>query len=354
MTNEMTTQITKKITLKKRPTSKTKSTLLSDKNQAGKERPWRKHKNQAIALAEAFGRNEGYSKVAHRIAGCGKWLKFNVCREFHKKLIAAPFCSHLGCVMCQWRRSMKISFQVRQLGCEHLKKYKSDIPLLLTLTVPNCGAGDFSNTLSTMYWAFNNMFQRVKIKKAVRSWFRGLEVTFNKKTMTYHPHFHVLLMVPENYFTRSRGLYIERDEWLEMWQKATGMPEITQVDIRRCRSKKGNKPGDTIGSVAAEVAKYIAKPSSYIEKLKENYFFVDSEVILTLHACLKGRRLIGFGGLFKELRKKLKQEEIESADLIRISNNENGCSCTFCGSPVVGEETFVFHFGIRNYIRRSD
>lgn len=34
---------------------------------------------------------------------------------------------------------------------------------------------------------------------------------------TYHPHFHILLAVPTNYFSKN---YIKQSEWTDMWQRA--------------------------------------------------------------------------------------------------------------------------------------
>ena len=52
----------------------------------------------------------------------------------------------------------------------------------------------------------------------MRSWFRSLEVTYNKDRDDYHPHFHALLMVPHHYFYKDRGLYIPHEKWLDLWK----------------------------------------------------------------------------------------------------------------------------------------
>jgi len=285
------------------------------------------------------------------IGECGSRLQFNVCPAGHeKKLSHANFCRYRDCVMCQWRRSLKLSHQVHRLGCGHLEKHKSDIPLLLTLTVPNCTVENFNKTLSVMYGSFNNMFRKVKIKRAVRSWFRGLEVTYNEESDTYHPHFHVLLMAPGEYFRRSRNYYIDRDEWLLMWQHATGMDSITQVDIRRWRKRRNSE--SMMGSVAFEAAKYMVKPSSYLKEVEKGYFHVSPKVMKTLHDGLRGRRLVGFGGVFKKIRKELQQEDVEKSDLIHIDEESCECNCTFCGS-MMSEEPYIFHFGLRRYVAKE-
>ena len=115
--------------------------------------------------------------------------------------------------------------------------YKTDVPLMLTLTVPNCSEENLGKVVSEMSKAYHRMFLRTPIKKAVRGWFRALEVTYNEEQNTYHPHYHVLLMVPKNYFESCRGIYIERDDWLKYWQEAMRDDSICQVDIRKVKKK---------------------------------------------------------------------------------------------------------------------
>ena len=203
-----------------------------------------------------------------------------------------------------------------------------------------------------MSYAFRNkLMLRNSVKRSVRSWFRALEVTYNKEQDTYHPHFHVLLLLPKNYFDSSRDLYIPQSRWLEMWRESTGLPEITQVDLRKWKPK-GKTPQNSMSSLAAEAGKYMVKPSSYLEPLPSGEYVADPAVLKTLHDALKKRRLIGFGGLFKQLRKELKQSDIEQTNLVNIDEEKtSSCLCKFCQAPLT-EETYFFHFGIRNYVKK--
>ena len=329
--------------------------VLEDKNQAGKKRPWKKRKNQSLATSAAFSKllDREYQKISHSLYSCGSYLKFESCPSGHfKKLHQANFCRNRDCVMCQWRRSLVMSCQLRQLGHAHLAKYKTDVPCLLTLTVPNCRTEQFQDYLKLLSDSFRKLFMREVVKKAVRSWFRAVEVTYNKEKSTYHPHFHVLLMLPCNYFSKSRNLYIPQSRWLEMWRESTGLPEITQVDIRKWKPK-GKHPQNSMSSLAAEAGKYMVKPSSYLNPLPSGEYVADPNVLKTLHDALKKRRLIGFGGLFKKLRKELKQSDIEQTNLVNIDEDEpTACLCKFCQTPLT-EETYFFHLCLRNYVKKK-
>ena len=239
--------------------------ILKDKGSTGKQRKWTQYKKQSLAVSTAYQTFEGAGTFSKRMEECGAWLRFLVCQSGHGMLlVAAIFCQCRLCPLCQWRRSLIMFHQVKELAHEHIKHYKSDIPLLLTLTVPNVSTNDLSERLGLMQESWNRLMKRRPVKRVCRSWFRALEITYNTSREDYHPHFHVLIMVSASYFQRDRDLYIDRDEWLRMWQEVTGIPEITQVDIRRVKKLR---KGTAIESVAAEVAKYATKPGDYVREL---------------------------------------------------------------------------------------
>lgn len=320
---------------------------LVDLKKNGKTRPWRKYKLQSSAISKSYSFFDELKKLSYKIADCGSFLNFKSCMEGHfKKLVGANFCRARLCTICQWRRSLVIFHQVLELVHAHRETYKSDIPLLLTLTVPNIKGEQLKETLDQMQRAFiHNFIRRKKIKAVARSWFRSLEITCNRDRDDYHPHFHVLLLVPRPYFETNRDLYIDRDEWLSMWQKAMKNNNITQVDIRRVRKKSEKQ---SLEAVAAEVSKYATKPSSYLEKQKDGTFEAANDVIKTLHNAIKGRRLVAFGGLFLSLRKKLKMTDVEKADLINIDDEIEGCQCPICESTLVSE-MFQWNIGFKTY-----
>jgi len=330
------------LSLVKNPTK----TILRDVSKNGKRRDWRKYKSQSVVVSESYNFYGELEKYVGRMSECGSILVFASCPTGHyKRLIHANFCKARLCTMCQWRRSLVIYHQVFKLVHAHRQHYKSDVPLMLTLTVPNVKAVELSQCISTMQSAFKKLMKRLRVKRAVRSWFRALEITYNEERADYHPHFHVLLMVPVNYFTRAYGLYIPHEEWLELWREAMDMPEITQVDVRRMRKRKQGE----IEGVVAEVAKYSTKPSNYLQKCTDGQYKANKGVIRVLHHALKGRRLVGFGGLFVRLRKELKLQDVEKADLLNITDELQDCECPICQSTLF-IEMYRWNIGLRNYL----
>ena len=125
---------------------------------------------------------------------------------------------------------------------------------------------------------------------------------------------------------------------------------ITQVDIRKVKSREQG----SLESLAGEVAKYATKPSSYIFENEEGEEEASPKVIEELHYALKGRRLIGFGGIFSKIRKVKKMVDVEDANLIHIDEEgvSKQCSCKICGSTLV-EELYGWNFGFKRYRRVS-
>lgn len=323
------------------------SNKLLDYASTGKKRAWVKYKRQSLAISKACGFFDELVKYAGQIFECGAWLRFASCSEKHyKRLLNATFCKCRLCVTCQWRKSLVIKKQLLDLIHAHKAQFSSDVPLLLTLTIPNVSGSQLTSSLDLITKAWKKLSERKCFTDSVRSWFRALEVTYNEERRDFHPHFHILLMVPEAYFKKDRGLYISHDEWLEMWRSVTGISEITQVDIRKIKRRvKGN----SVEKLVAEVGKYATKPGSYIKRLPNNDFQANPDVVNVLHTALKGRRLVGFGGLFNVLRKRLKQEDAEEANLINISGDEQECLCPICKSTLI-EELYLWDIGLKNYI----
>ena len=326
---------------------------LRDISQTGKERPWRKHKLESLAVAKSMSLFEELQWISSKIKYCGCSLTFKSCPNGHgKKLCHANFCKGRGCILCNFRKSMITYHQVLAIVHRHKEIYPTDIPLMLTLTVPNCSGDKLRFLIKKMSEAFKKLSERKFFKDAVRGWFRSLEVSL-AKDKTYHPHYHILLMVPKKYFERNSGLYIDRDLILKAWQECMKDYSITQVDIRRIKRRNKNGISDE-ARLIGEVAKYATKPSSYITKVSQDYYYADPKAVKDFHYALRGIRLLGFGGLFKKIRRELKQEDVEKSDLIKISTDEKPCFCDICSSEMK-EEIYMWGIGnLKDYVKQED
>lgn len=285
---------------------------------------WRTLKLKSSAVSHVMIGNDKYwIKRSERMLECGSILRFAVARTGDKRLISAQFCRDRMCPACQKRRSLAMFHQVKDVCLSLQGEYKSTAYLLLTLTVPNVPVEKLKSEIDLMNKAWSSLSKKVEFKKSIWGWFKALEVTYNSKADTYHPHFHILLAVPAKYFKGTN--YINQARWLELWQMATKNPSITQVDVRRIKPNPKRPESTAIESAAAEVGKYATKPSDYIEKVSSDEYKANKKVVRDLALNLKGRRLTAFGGRMKEHYIKLQLKDVESddIDLIHVSGDDN-------------------------------
>lgn len=323
----------------KNQTGQQKSSLepLNDFKQNGKKRPWKKNKSYSCAVSRADEHIPGLEHYGKKIAGCGNYLKFSACKtvEHGKKLKEAYFCRCRGCIMCQWRKSLVIRTQVTDLVKDHWKEYSTDVPLLMTLTVVNEKGGDLNKVIDRMNAAWKRLIELKVVKRVLRSWFKSLEITYNSDRDDFHPHFHVLVMVPRDYFYRKSGLYITHDEWLRLWKKCMRDERITQIDIRKIKARKEGE----LESIVGEVAKYTTKPGSYIFKNEDGKNEADPRVVEHLYYGLRGRRLIGYGGFFNKIRKAKKVINGDNVHFVDAEGEDvsDKCSCKICKEDLVDQ-----------------
>ena len=269
---------------------------------------WKGKKLKTETLAYIY-KQIGMLAKSERVDKCGTYLEFAKSQEGIKKLSQANFCKVMLCPMCAWRRSKKIFGQVSKIMDELEKgKYKF---IFLTLTIRNCKGEDLKENIDLLMKSFDRMFKRPSMS-FIKGWFRGLEITYNEQENTYHPHFHCVLAVKPSYFT-SRD-YVKQMEWVRIWQECLKVDYEPNVDIRTVKTNAKN-----IKKTVAEVAKYTVKDSDY---LKENNLKLSETLVKTIDEALFKRRLVAFGGRFKELHKELNLDDAEDGNLIDINGDE--------------------------------
>ncbi|MHC3897302.1 protein rep, partial [Streptococcus thermophilus] len=134
--------------------------------------------------------------------------------------------------MCNWRRSMKYSYQTSKIVDEAIKQKPKARFLFLTLTVKNVEGEALNSTISQLTKSFDRLFKRAKVQRNLLGYLRSIEVTHNENDKTYHPHIHVLMMVKPNYFSGRGNNYITQKEWGEMWSNSLKVDYTPMIDIR--------------------------------------------------------------------------------------------------------------------------
>lgn len=286
--------------------------ILKDTTKTGKDRHWQERKLKSIELAERL--EELGLKGFERVYQCAEVLKFYQRDDGTLKLHQAWFCKNRQCPICNWRRSMKYSAQLSKIVDKAIQRQPKAKFLFLTLTIKNCGGEELDNEIKKMHKRFRHLMHYAKVEKNLLGFVRATETSYNDELGNYHPHMHVLLMVKSTYFSGHGDNYISQEEWVKLWQKAMQLDYLPSVDIRKVYDRKGK------GMVSAiqETAKYPVKPIEI--DVKDNDELL--QVTYDLYHGLRRKRLLSFGGLFKEIKNELGLDDIEDGDLVDTNDDE--------------------------------
>ena len=363
---------------------------LEDRSKNGRVKPWKQHKQTTEKLGECYI-FIGWEKKAENVQRCASYLEFQKCtvdESHHSKLVDANFCRDRMCSQCQWRKSMRQFSVAVKVGHELSRREKeAGRPesqfIFLTLTIPNVPLEKLSDAIDELFAGWKRLRERKKVRDIARLYYRNpydkrkviplayhraLEITYNATTNTFHPHIHAAIVVSPNYFKRG---YIKQERWLEMWREAMRMPEITQVDVRKIRGKKGQ---DEITSGFAEACKYSLKywastlSKEELKRIKkkakaagvdfgmEGHIWMretlekTASVVQQLSSALQNRRLVQFGGILRDIKRELKLKDAEEGgDLVNTSDEKTECNCPVCGADTISH-LYRWFSDVRDYI----
>lgn len=274
---------------------------------------WDKNRSYAEDVANIYtgtGKNN-FDRLAQRIDDCSEFLTFNwqdnkQTGETALKLANAQFCRVRHCPVCQWRRSLMWKARFYEALPPLQEKHPTHRFIFLTLTVKNVAITGLRAQLQEMNKAWRKLVQRKPFKAGVAGFVRTTEITRNKKTNAAHPHYHALLIVKSNYFTKN---YIKQGDWSQMWQTCLNVDYTPVVDVRTVKAKKGSDK-EGLSHAVAETLKYAVKPSDLVD---------NGPWLLELTKQVHKLRFIASGGLLKDA---LKEDEESNEDLIKTGLEE--------------------------------
>lgn len=237
-----------------------------------------------------------------KLSNCGSWVKFDTDEKFKKfKKVDGRDCGDIKfCPRCSYLHSRKEAVRLATI-MNYLKQEHDCNFIFLTLTVPNVTGDCLNDELNQMQKGWRAFSRIQRIVDSTLGMFCKLEITFNAKENTYHPHYHVLIAVPKNYF--NTGLYIGQMEWLAMWIRSMKNENIEIVDVRRVAEK--TKDNDiAIDSATYEMSKYATKDTDYLNNGKE--------VFKTFYKALHRRNMVKTNGVFLEAVKAYDRGELDA------------------------------------------
>lgn len=247
----------------------------------------------------------GYVKESNQVKNCSTFLKFSKqehkeTKETRKRLKDADFCKFRFCEMCNWRRTKRVCNELIE-ALEDIKATRSVSYLSLTLTIRNPKINDLKATVRHLNKSFERMSKTKAFTNAIIGYFKGLELLGdNTKNGEAHPHFHGLLIVPDNYFKGKH--YLSQAKWRNMWAKALRVDyeDDLQVTIKRIKPNV-RKRLSAVQSAVFEVAKYAIKHTELVNRTDEDFSIIINQT--------RGMRFRSTGGYLKEKINLLKLDE---------------------------------------------
>lgn len=277
------------------------------------------HKANHILILDKLieGKREKSEAIKQRLRECASFVTFA-----DNLIVNANFCKDKFCPVCAWRRSLK-NYSINFKALNYItEKDICDNFGLLTLTIRNVKASEVKTAIENLQYSIKKLQLQTKWKKHIQGAIKSVEITYNKKENTYHPHVHLIIAFKKEYFVES---YLTQAEFTKMWENALKSDYTPIVDIRAIKPKKDKKGIESMAGAVAEISKYPLKISSMLETVTGNDFF-------KIYEALEHKRLLSRSGIFKKAIKELgineKQEILiddlpEGAEVEHVTN-ENG------------------------------
>ena len=184
---------------------------------------------------------------------------------------------------------------------------------LVTLTQRNVEATRLSGEITKMLHAWAALRHQKPVKRVLVAWARNIEITYNAKADTYHPHVHCIVAVSKEQLTRPEATLW----WAERWAQAMELDYTPVCDVRQMVSDKA----------VFEVSKYVCKMSS-VYQLPTMECTAAIRCIIT---AIAGRRLKSYGGLWLKARRLIGQKDAEQLTDQELTDEadglEMGCCC---------------------------
>lgn len=261
--------------------------IFEDVTENGKVRPWKERKIENVRYAEYLSILK--FRRAHDVHGCGEVLRFRKIGK-HLKLYQTWFCKKRLCPLCNWRKSMKNSSQLKQIIAETVAREPKERFLFLTLTVKNVNTSEeLKTSLRQLTKAFGKLSRYKQVAKNLLGYLRSTEITVNEQDMSYNQHLHVLLFVKSSYFTGNSVNYIKQEDWANLWQRALKVDYKPMVHVQAVKANQ-RKDTNSLQASAEETAKYEVKSADYMTVDDER----NLSVIEDLEYALAGTRQLSY------------------------------------------------------------
>ena len=207
--------------------------------------------------------------------------------------------------------------QVLAVTEELNREYPSARYIFVTLTIRNVRAEELSRTIDRLNEGFKNLVQKSKtmkeskiFKESLLGYIKAMEITYNRETKDYHPHIHIVFHLKSSYFGRN---YIKQSQWVKIWKSMMNLDYDPLVNV------KAIKKIDSGNGIVAEISKYPIKTSELMSIKDEDE---RNEVLAIFLTSTHHRRFVTFGGTFRDVKRKLSLDDVETGSLVHVESND--------------------------------
>lgn len=279
-----------------------------------------KQRRKARAVYDAFHSLKalGKDQRAGKLIGCCRWFWKESLPCGSYRLIPMR-CDDVFCPRCANRRSVPLQKKVLSKMNQSRFEY-----WFLTVTVKN--RPQLTREFLTQMTAWFAELRETELwREHVIGGMYSLEVTFNRETGEWHPHYHVLIEVPKfepDGKTRKK-VPLPRD-WVyaiqALWLRLTGDSHVVNVRRIHGRTSKGRLTRKVNMRAIRDLVKYATKSADFAAR---------PELVAEFCAAFKNvRRVQGFGSFLKTTKQVADEEKEKEA--AQSAFEPAGCVCGKC------------------------
>jgi hypothetical protein len=278
----------------KRPSAKRRRELSSSKANARARAVRLNNRCKKLAALQASLvtslQRLGRGKLAYDVDQCHRTFRGWRCRKCGNPWATATF--SCGVRLCPWesrKRAMRAVHRFRPVLAA------MQDPRYIVLSMRNCALHELKGAIDGLFESFERLRHQVLWRDLVDGAVVSVEITFNRKSWTWHPHLNVLV----------ESSYIPQNALADAWRKAAGDEGLIVPFIRRANR-----------ATLFELFKYVTKIADFFDIPEAVGAFVD--------ASHRARFLRTYGSLYR-----LKLVGDDEGDA------ENLPCCPDCGSTEV-------------------
>lgn len=274
---------------------------------------------------------------SQRMYNCANFVLHGKCPDCGRThTSSAMLCRDRVCPTCAWRLSLQQAVEMQQTLAyiNDIDQYKA---AFLTLTLRNCEIPDLKGTLERMATAWNRLLQRKQPKALFKGWARRVEITYNAKARTFHPHYHLIILMPA---ASAPSAYDAHEMLRSLWKSALRIDydpvtDFTYIEDLTAGGIDSDATPD-LHKAILETFKYTIKDDAMADMPLECFrHFVDA---------IQGKRLTAYGGVIKDAR-----QIFEFGD--DLDEQTPQAACGDCRSPLLQRVIYRWSFQSNTYER---